>query len=295
MEQKLIAAFCVALGINTDEFIATLKGEKETLEINDALLSDLTAAAKAQVLAAKTETEKRFTRVAFEKYRKAMKAEGFDIPEGVTDVTQLVTDFAAFKAGSGSEGGDITPETAAKNPIVKQLIADKLKAASEKNAELQQQFEQYKKTEGLKIVKTVAQQKAAAALEKHKAILEVEGVVTKDQRLASFYNLLPYNEIAVDENGEPFLIDAATGEKRTDEFGKAIPFEKFVVEMNKGLFGFHRVDPKNGGSGGGKSGTESNTGKKYKFADDAAYNAAYSQATDPAERAQMSKDFYGED
>jgi hypothetical protein len=257
----------------------------------------LTAAAKAQVSAAKTETEKRFTRVAFEKYRKAMKEQGFDVPDGVTDVKQLVTEFAEFKAGSGGDGGsDLTPETAAKNPIVKQLLDTRLKAAADENARLKSEHEAYKKTEGLKIVKTVAQQKAAAALEKHKAILEVEGVVTKDQRLASFFSLIPYNELALDDNGEPILLDPITGEQKTDNFGKPITYEAHIVEMNKGLFGFHKQDPGNGGSGGGKSGGGSGDGgkKKYQFENEAAYNVAYSRATDAAERAQMSKDFFGE-
>lgn len=290
MEEKIIRAFCGALGIDASEFIATLKGEKDELEYTDTTLGEITAAAKNQVAAAKNETEKRFTRVAFEKYRKAMKEQGFTVPEGVTDVNQLITEFAEFKSAA-SAPGELTKETALKNPIVKELLADKLKAAADAADQIKNEFEQYKKVQGIQVVKTVGAKYVEDLLTEKRAILETENV-KKEARLSAILNTLPWENIRLDDKNKLVLFDPETNDLKKDTFGKVVPVDNIIIDAAS-IFGFHKQDPSKGGSGGGRSGSEGgNTGKKYQFENQAAYEKAYSQAT-PAEKAQMSKDFFG--
>lgn len=290
MEEKIIRAFCGALGIDASEFIATLKGEKDELEYTDSMLGEIAAAAKNQVVAAKNETEKRFTRVAFEKYRKAMKEQGFTVPEGVTDVNQLITEFAEFKSAA-SAPGELTKETALKNPIVKELLADKLKAAADAADQIKNEFEQYKKVQGIQVVKAVGTKYVEDLLTEKRAILETE-TVKKADRLTAINKMLPWENMRLDEKGKLVLFDPETNDLKKNAFGKVVPVDDIIIDAAS-IFGFHKQDPSKGGSGGGRSGSEGgNTGKKYQFENQAAYEKAYSQAT-PAEKAQMSKDFFG--
>ena len=288
MEEKIIRAFCGALGIDASEFIATLKGEKDELEYNDATLGEITATAKNQVAAAKTETEKRFTRVAFEKYRKAMKEQGFTVPEGVTDVNQLITDFAEFKSAA-SAPGELTKESAAKNPIVKELIAEKLKAAADAADQIKNEFEQYKKVQGIQVVKTVGAKYVEDLLTEKRAILETENV-KKETRLAAILNTLPWENIRLDDKNKLVLFDPETNDLKKDTFGKIVPVDNLIVEAAS-IFGFHKQDPNKGGSGGGKVPDKSGQGGAYNFSDRAAFEKAYSQSTDPTERAKMMESY----
>ncbi len=289
MEEKIIRAFCGALGIDASEFIATLKGEKDELEYTDTMLGEITAAAKNQVVAAKNETEKRFTRVAFEKYRKAMKEQGFTVPEGVTDVNQLITEFAEFKSAA-SAPGELTKEAALKNPIVKELLADKLKAAADAADQIKNEFEQYKKVQGIQVVKTVGAKYVEDLLTEKRAILETENV-KKEARLSAILNTLPWENIRLDDKNKLVLFDPETNDLKKDTFGKVVPVDNIIIDAAS-IFGFHKQDPTKSGSGGGRNPETPGKGGAYNFQDRAAFDKAYSQSTDPAERAKMSESYF---
>lgn len=291
--KKILEAVCSPLGMDADEVFATLKGEKSDLELTDSTLTQLSESIKEQVVAARNESEKRFTRVAFEQYKKAARKLGVEIPKDTKDVDEVVNMIAehAKESGDSEEGSkEITREVLLKHPVFKELKEEFTKKAADEYNKLQQEFEQHRKTEGMQILRTIAEKEVAEILESKRAILETE-TVKKSDRLAAIYKMLPWDQMRL-EGGKPVLIDPETGDVLKDAFGKVVPLEKTVIEVAS-VFGFHKQDPSKGGSGGGRSGSEGgNTGKKYQFENQAAYEKAYSQAT-PAEKAQMSKDFFG--
>lgn len=266
-------------GKSPAEVLASLKTEANGDEYKDT--AGQIAAAKellvGKIQTVSAEQKARGTREALSGLERELKQEfGFagdaKGKELVTAIVAKAKADAATEAGGASSLADATPEELAALPQVQQMITTKLQEGGQKYTELQEEFNQFKQNQERTALKTVAEKRAIAALEKHKAILG-EGD-DKTKRLNFFLKSLPYDSFKLhEENGEQKVIVLdENGHTMQDNFGNPIPFEQFIKEQNP--YGFHKFDPQQGspnhGQGGGNAG--GGGGSSLNFKSDAEYH-----------------------
>lgn len=273
--EKTLSAVVGLLNLDTD----TLKDSAGKWLPDDALAAELQKQAAERIAALKTEQYGRGQRVTNKAMIAQMKAHGFENPDGLKDA-ELYAAFAEHLASkSGGDGKkDWDEATAKKDPVVAALLRNSISGLQAKNLEIQTAFDTYRKTEGLKIAKTIAQAKAREILEKNGAVLETPQV-KKDARLAQFYRLLDWDEIEVNESGEVVL--SKEGQPKTDDFGKPVTFESYVKGLNDNLFGWQKQDPNKGGGNPGGGKPSGGNGAAMNFADEKAFNDYMRTATGP--------------
>ena len=298
--EKTIQALASALNLDAEEFAAALRDGEKWLE-DDKMAEKIGQTVRDQVKAAKEAQLKRGKRETMLSVERWMKLQGFDNPDKLQG-DELFDAFAEHQKakttpagdpadGGGKKPGEMSREDLAKLPAVKELMTDAVKGAAAKYEAVKAEFEQYQKKTEVERIATAARQRAAQVLEEGKAILEVPGSgITKAQRLETFYRLLEFDKMKVDEKGEIVLLDD-NGDPLVNDMGKPVSFKDKVLEINKGLYGFHTQDPNKGGgnppaNGGQKPGEWK---PSMTFTDQAAYDNFYRTETDPVKRAEGAK------
>jgi len=177
-----------------------------------------------------------------------------------------------------------------KLPAFKTALAAKLQAAQQEVDAVRAEFETYKGKEARKTVEQIADQKMLEILTAKNAVLESEALgVTKEERLAKFKKMLPYDRMRLSEDGKEIIMLDEDGEPLQNNLGKPITYESVVLSEWGPAFGFHKQDPKKGGPTPGlKDKTKEGEGAmRFDSADD--FNKYISSESDGAKRYEAQK------
>lgn len=249
---KILGAIASRLQIDADEFIASLKeGEnwkEDAVETVGTIISD-------HIKSAKDQQHKRGTREYEDRIVKHIKAQGFSNPEGKkgTELIEAYQEWVKAQAidddgTGGKKPAELTEAELMKLPAFKTALAAKLQAAQQEVDAVRAEFETYKGKEARKTVEQIADQKMLEILTAKNAVLESEALgVTKDERLAKFKKMLPYDRMRLSEDGKEIIMLDEDGEPLQNNLGKPITYESVVLSEWGPAFGFHKQDPKKGG------------------------------------------------
>lgn len=289
MDEKIIGAIASALQIEASEFAESLKVDGKLLE-GDDLHSKVTEVIRDTIKTAKDDQHKRGLRTSEEALVKWMKSQGFTNPDKLKG-SALLDAFNQWKDDQhqpddeGKKPAEMSEAELEKLPGVKAIVTRKLSAVNAEVDATKKEFEDYKKEQGTKEVKQEAKGYIAKLLTEKGARLEVDGV-TKEQRLDNFYRLVDFGRVKIGDDKKPYLVDE-NGDPATNENGRRIAFDDYIIDLNKGLYGFQKQDPGKGspspGSEGGGKG-EGGGDPKFNFATRQDADRVAQTSTDPKER-----------
>ena len=300
--EKLLLSLATLFNLDATEFTTALKDGDNWLE-DDALAEAAMLQIRPKLKSVKDEQHKRALRETEVGQQKWMKAQGFEIPEGMKG-DELRTAFLEWKEGQtttepGKQPAEMSPEELAKLPAVKSLLAAKLQAAAQETEAVKGEFETYKKNAEQAEVKQLVRQYGTAFLEAEKAILQPEGAktVTKEARLDDFFSTkIDYSKIGIiEKDGKkiPIPLDES-GEQQLDDYGKPVQFTSIIRSKWDPIFGFDEQDRTKGSTSPGQRATTTNgqtQRTKYNFASESDFNTAMKNATDTTERGYMANDY----
>lgn len=279
---KLIEAFASAFQLDA-ETISTLKDENGEWLPESDLAPKIQTVAKDRIGKYGQEKVNEGIRRQAQTFEKWMKGKGFDNADALKGEA-LWTAFAEHIEGSVEpQPGELTAETAKKHPIVKQLVADELKAARDANEAQKREFEAYKGQVEREKTQEVVRREALAALESNKIRLSVDGT-DKTARQEAILMMLQNEKVGIDpETKKPVLLND-DGEPKRDEWGKPFDFAKHVASIGEKMFGKDDFDPSKGSPSPKNEGQ--GQGLKLTFVNQAAFDAWLSSETDGAKRMQ---------
>jgi hypothetical protein len=282
--EKLIGVLASLLSYDASELTTALKDGDKFLE-GDALADKVKEVLAPQVAKIKNEQVSRGMKDAGKKYRAAVKSLWPEMTDTTNEAETIngLFEFAQQQAGSQTE----IDET---NPKVKAIVKTAVDLQKAKYGELQASFEKYKQEEGAKLARKIG------IVEMTKAITEAK-VILGDKptaRIDAIAKLINWNEVSIDENGNPILVDGDKNPK-TDDAGKPIPFSAHVVGIASELFGVHKQDPGAGGSGAGGGGKKSESdpekGDASRFKNQQEYDDFLKRNITPDERYKAMLDY----
>lgn len=293
---KIIGVIASTLHLDATELTAALKDGENWIsdeEFADKVRETITG----QVKAAKDAQLKRGTRESWTAVEKWIKAQGF-APDGElkgTDLLDAFTDHLKAQAPEGGKPGEMAKDELAKLPAVKALINEGKAEVGKRFETLQTDFDNYKKQSAKAQVSEVVKRRLTEFLEEGKVLLEVQGSnVSKTQRIEAVSKFLNFDEIGLNEKGDPIFVDAEN-QPKTDDYGKPVDFKKHVIGIGEQIFGIQKQDPGKGGAnppqGGGTQGG-GDYKPTYSFASQAEYDKQKLSEPDAAKRAQMAKDYF---
>lgn len=286
--EVLLRGLASGLNLDATEFIAELKDGDKWLEgaaLTDKVVSNMTA----QIKSAKDEQRKRGQREMGETLERHLSGLGFENTEKLKG-PKLVDAFIEWKESNIPNPVDdpakLSKEVLAKLPQVKDLVQEKLTQAHQKFTDLESEFSNYKKQESVKQVRSVAESAMASILKAKGAVLESKATgVTEQQRLTALARLLDWTKVGLSQDGKPIIL-GDDGEEAKDEWGKPLTFENYVVDLNKGVFGFNTQDPNRGGGDPPPGGGGQGAGAKMRFNTEADFTKYISNEPDAAKRQQ---------
>ncbi len=283
--EEIFKGIASAFQIDETELAEALKNESGDMLTGEALTKALAAKVKEEI---STATEARFKAGQSEinrKVLKAAKAAGF---EGDTkllggELTTAIIEF--FKAKSDSdEPQTLTREVLEKNPIVKQIVTDKLQAASSEIETVKAGYEAKIKEYTKKEVKGALSAFLKKSLNEAKVILDGPEGTSEENRIAMIMAMAPDNISII--NGVPVFVDE-DGVPELDELGKQKSVAKWAIDTATPIFGVRKQDPGKSGGGAktGGSGAETGVGgDTITFENEAAYNQYMTTEVDPQKR-----------
>lgn len=182
---------------------------------------------------------------------------GFELGETIEESMEaLQTALSDVPKGSA---GELTKEELASNPIVKAIVAERLKSVAEK-------YDAEKKALELQVNET---RKAATKATAAKAIAEilraenaVLGQATPEKASEIALNLIGLDNIQIDQSGNIVITNG--GQPATDDFGNALSLAD-AVKANW-VMGFNSVDPGKQGGNPPPPGAGKKADGKYNFA-----------------------------
>lgn len=296
MNEKILGAIASALHLDASEFVAALKDGENWLP-DDQLTAKAAEIIGGQVKAAKDAQLKRGTRESWTSVERWMKAKGFDNTEKLQG-SDLLDAFAEHLQGLAPEGGDggkkpaeMSADELAKLPTVKTLMQKAKEEAGKAMQALQVEFDNYKTTAARDRVKMAMQTAIPEILETAGVILEIPGIAKKADRIAAIGKLVDAGELGLDESGKIVFVNA-DGTPKTDDYGKAVDFQKHIASLGAAIFGIQKQDPSKAGANPPANGGGSGDYKPaYKFATAEEYAKAKFDEPDAAKRAQMAADW----
>jgi hypothetical protein len=283
--EKVLKALASALKMDVSEFLETLKDE------NGEFLAEADLAAKVQesVSARVIETQKAQHGKGLSDYEKKIariaREKGFDNPDGLKgeELMSAMLDWQAEQAatnGSGEPSADAAKLQAERDKLAKQV--EKLQAANET---LKGEYEGYKKTATRETIRAAALAEIARVADEKRFVLG--DATERAKRLNSLAKLADLDSFGKNAAGKLVKLNE-DGTIYTDEFGKEVPFETHLEEVNP--FGVHNQDPNRGGANpNSREGQGGNNGNgSIRFETEADYTKAMAGA-DAATRLKYSE------
>lgn len=289
--EKILGVIASTLNIDATEWTAELKdGDKWA----DDAAEKVAAKISAQVKAVKEAQHKRGIREKGKAIETFFKQHGFENPEKLEGDAYLsaVLDHIGTKQGDSAGSDDtkaLTKEQLAKLPEVKALIQEAKQDAGKQLADLQASFSAKEREFMQTRVKDRTSALMPQILDDANIVLEVPGMENSRQsRIQALQALINWNEIGLDEKGNPIFVDSE-GSPATDDFGKVKEFKKWLVDTGANIYGTHKGQPGQSGANpqGGPNGQQGAT--RYSFADESSFSRAYQTETDAAKRVEMLK------
>jgi len=238
---KVLEALAARLAKDPQEFVSSLykDDKKEELIEESAIIGLLEKALSEKITAHNQDQKNRGVKEGRKAFESWIKSKGFDSDLKGVDLLEAWHDEISQKPAEKDK--DLTKEAAAKLPVVKELIDERLKAASDKLQQTETEFLTFKRNAQLSEIKSTAQKRAADILEKNRVILEAEGV-PKSKRLDTIFSLIDYDHLKV-EGDKVVLIDNE-GDVLKDDFGNPVTFENYILDKNP--FQIRQQDPSKG-------------------------------------------------
>lgn len=217
-----------------------------------------------------------------EQLEKWAKAKGFQNPDRLKGEALYEALAAHMGSSTNPEPGELTPETAKKHPIFKQVLAAEMQAARTEMEAKTREHEAYKAQIEAERVQDVARREAVAALEAGKVRLSVDGT-DKDTRLNAVLMMLKNEKVGIDATGKPVLLDD-DGEPKKDTWGNPVDFAKHVAAIGEKMFGKDDFDPKKGSPSPGMNPASGGKNPQMTFKSQADFDAWFANETDGAKR-----------
>lgn len=206
---------------------------------------------------------------------------GFDLGETIEESMEaLQTALSDVPKGAG---GELTKEELTSNPIVKQILAERLKSVQEK-------YDAEKKALELQVNETRRTATKATAAKAIAEILRAENAVlgqaTPERASEIALNLIGLDNIQIDNAGNIVIMN--NGQPATDDFGNALSLSD-AVKANW-VMGFNSADPGKQGGNPPAPGAGKKADGKYNFATaDEAQKLLSNPKITAAERAEIFK------
>jgi len=240
--------------------------------------------------AIKDENHGKGLRKAMETVEAYVKSKGFT-PDGDLQGTDLIDAWAAtLQKSKDGKGKELNPDELEQNQIAQEWLNAKVKALKEahdqKIGTLTEQLTQAQQ----KSLRSRVQREALAVLDGSQWIAG-EDEPTRTKRINTVFQLLDYNHLREDDNGNIVVVDDS-GNVRKDATFNPVSFTDYIKDVNP--FGFHKFDPqKNSPSPTPSPGKPGAPAPKIVIRDQAHYEElkkARNQERDPAKRQTLLKE-----
>lgn len=182
---------------------------------------------------------------------------GFEVGETIEESFEAL--HAALSDIPKGSVGELTKDELTSNPIVKQIIAERLKTVTEK-------YDAEKKALELQVNETRRTATKATAAKAIAEILRAENAVlgqaTPERASEIALNLIGLDNITIDSAGNIVIMN--NGQPATDDFGNALSLAD-AVKANW-VMGFNSADPGKQGAGAPPPGAGKKADGKFNFA-----------------------------
>ena len=281
MENTILGAIASALQLDADTLTTFKDDQGEWLPEAD-LSQKLQTVVKDRIGAYGQEKVNEGIRRNATTLEKWAKAKGFENPDKLKGEA-LYEALAAHMGSTNPEPGELTPETAKKHPIFKQVLAAEMQAARAEMEAKTREHEAYKAQIEAERVQDVARREAVAALEAGKVRLSADGT-DKEARLNAVLMIMQNEKVGIDkQTGKPVLLDDE-GEPRKDTWGNPVDFAKHVAAIGEKMFGKDDFDPKKGSPSPGMNPASGGKNPQMTFKSQADFDAWFANETDGAKR-----------
>lgn len=282
MENTILGAIASALQLDADT-LSTFKDEQGEWLPEADLSQKLQTVVKDRIGAYGQEKVNEGIRRNATALEKWAKVKGFDNPDKLKGEALYEAIAGYIESSASPEPGELTPETAKKHPIFKQVLAAEMQAARAEMEARTKEHEAYKTRVEAERVQEVARREAVAALEAGKIRLSADGT-DKDARLNAVLLMLQNERVGIDkQTGKPVFLDD-DGETRKDDWGNPVDFAKHVTAIGEKMFGKDDFDPKKGSFSPGMSGQTNGKTPQMTFKNQADFDAWFANEPDGAKR-----------
>jgi hypothetical protein len=291
---KLYSGIAKALKLDA-EWLATLK-DGEDWRSEDEVAEIVSQTISERVKAAVTNSRTTGQREINDQLRKFVKSVGFDNPENLQG-RELLEAFDAWRvetADPGKKPAEMTEDELVKLPAFKKVLNARLSEAKQAVEAAKAEAENTRKQAKQARVADLLKPWLSQTLEEAKVVLEVPGsTISKQNRIDAIFRQLDPSKIAIDEKGNPYMLDDDGESPKADTFGKPFDLKKHIVnEIAAPLYGIHTQNPNHGGGNpnpAGAQGAKDDWKPTMRFANQAEYDAFKLKEPDPAKRLEATK------
>lgn len=282
MENTILGAIASALQLDADTLSAFKDEQGEWLPEAD-LSQKLQTVVKDRIGAYGQEKVNEGIRRNATALEKWAKAKGFDNPDKLKGEALYEAIAGYIETTASPEPGELTPETAKKHPIFKQVLAAEMQAARAEMEARTKEFEAYKTRIEAERVQEVARRETLEALKAGKIRIEADGT-DEAARLEAVLQMLKNEKVGIDkQTGKSVLVDD-DGEPKKDAWGNPIYFAKQAVKLAERIFGKDDFDPKKGSFSPGVTPGAPGKTPQMTFKSQADFDAWFANEPDGAKR-----------
>ena len=290
--EEILKGIASAFNMEADELTGLLKNEAGEQLTGAAVTTAISEKLKEEIATVTALKYKQGQGEQNAKIAKVIRAAGFQNPDKKQG-PELVTAFIEFQQQQSEPGegeGELTREKLEKNPIVKAIIADRIKAQGDLMAAQQAEFDSKQKAWSKEKNDLAMIAYLPGVLEKAGVILENEQLgIKREDRVKLALSMIPQN--VEFKNGKPVIVDE-DGNPALDEMGRPLDFTKEAVKITGATFGISKIDPSKRGANppanGGQQQQQENT---IQFKDVTEFNNYMMKETDPKKRLAAQQSF----
>lgn len=282
MENTILGAIASALQLDADT-LSTFKDDQGDWLAEAELSQKLQTVVKDRIgKHGQMKVDEGIRRNA-EQLEKWAKAKGFQNPDRLKGEALYEALAAHMGSGASPEPGELTPETAKKHPVFKQVLAAEMQAARAEMEAKTREHEAYKAQIEAERVQDVARRETVEALKSAKIRIEATGT-DEVARLEALLHMMKSEKVGIDkQTGKSVLLDD-DGEPKKDAWGNPIYFAKQAAELAEKIFGKDDFDPKKGSPSPGMNPASGGKTPQIQFKTQADFDNWFANEPDGAKR-----------
>jgi len=245
MNLELLEALAARLAKKPSEFISSLYTDETQAELKPTteIIPEIEKLVSEKIRTVGENQRNRGLKEGRKLFEKAIKSQ-FEPDDQTLEGLELWDAFNEhLEASKVSTPDTLTKEALAKMPEVKELIADGKKAALKKYSDLEHEFQDYKAGVKAEELKSKVEKQGVKLLTKNRVKFESDGLDT-DKRLNAIFKQIDYSQLKVE--GEEIIVLDSDGHPKEDDFGKAVTFESYLLDIGVPLYGVRKQDPDKG-------------------------------------------------